>query len=334
MVAAVGAKRNDSSNGAPVRRDWQRSEAKAIYHLPFAELMFQAQTVHRENFDPNKVEAASLLSIKTGGCPEDCGYCSQSASYEAGVKATRLMDPADVVSAAQRAKDAGASRFCMAAAWRGPKERDLEKVCEMVSAVKDLGMETCVTLGMLTSKQVAQLADAGLDFYNHNVDTSPEFYGKIITTRTLQDRIDTLTHVRDAGIKVCCGGIVGMGESVEDRIGMLVLLANLPTHPESVPVNLWNEVKGVPVNETAERPDPIALVRLLATARIMMPKSVLRLSAGRQYMSDELQALCFLAGANSIFIGDVLLTTKNPQAERDAYLLERLGMTSGLGRGK
>jgi biotin synthase len=218
----------------------------------------------------------------------------------------------------------------MAAAWRNPKDRDLDQVCTMVSAVKDLGMETCATLGMLTPNQAARLRDAGLDFYNHNVDTSPEFYGRIITTRTLRDRIDTLAHVREAGIKVCCGGIVGMGERVEDRLGMLVLLANLPSHPESVPINLWNEVKGVPVNDTAERPDPIALVRLIAVARIMMPKSVVRLSAGRQYMTDELQALCFLAGANSIFIGDVLLTTKNPQRDRDANLLHRLGITSGL----
>jgi biotin synthase len=240
------------------------------------------------------------------------------------------MEQADVVTAARRAKEAGATRFCMAAAWRSPKDRDLDRVCAMVSAVKDLGMETCATLGMLTQKQATRLRDAGLDFYNHNVDTSPEFYGRIITTRTLQDRIDTLAHVREAGVKVCCGGIVGMGERVEDRLGMLVLLANLPSHPESVPINLWNEVKGVPVNDTAERPDPIALVRLIAVARIMMPKSVVRLSAGRQYMSDELQALCFLAGANSIFIGDVLLTTKNPQRDRDANLLHRLGISSGL----
>jgi len=246
------------------------------------------------------------------------------------LQAARLMARADVVTAARRAQEAGATRFCMAAAWRNPKDRDLDQVCTMVSAVKDLGMETCATLGMLTPNQAARLRDAGLDFYNHNVDTSPEFYGRIITTRTLQDRIDTLAHVREAGIKVCCGGIVGMGERVEDRLGMLVLLANLPSHPESVPINLWNEVKGVPVNDTAERPDPIALVRLIAVARIMMPKSVVRLSAGRQYMTDELQALCFLAGANSIFIGDVLLTTKNPQRDRDANLLHRLGITSGL----
>ncbi|WP_315835727.1 biotin synthase BioB [Bradyrhizobium prioriisuperbiae] len=322
-----------STNGQAatgLRHDWDRAEAEALYALPFADLMFQAQSLHRTNFDPNHVETASLLSIKTGGCPEDCGYCSQSSHYDTGLKATKLMDQATVVATAQRAKEAGASRFCMAAAWRNPKDRDLDQVCDMVSAVKGLGMETCVTLGMLTPAQAARLHDAGLDFYNHNVDTSPEFYDKIITTRTLEDRIDTLAHVRDAGIKVCCGGIVGMGERVEDRLGMMVLLANLPSHPESVPVNLWNEVKGVPVNDTAERPDPIALVRLIAVARILMPKSVVRLSAGRQYMTDELQALCFLAGANSIFIGDVLLTTKNPQRDRDASLLERLGINSQL----
>jgi biotin synthase len=331
MTHAAVVERNESLKAAPVRCDWDRAEAEALYALPFADLVFQAQGIHRENFDPNHVETASLLSIKTGGCPEDCGYCSQSAHYDTGLKATRLMEQADVVATAQRAKEAGATRFCMAAAWRNPKDRDLDEVCAMVSAVKGLGMETCVTLGMLTPPQAARLRDAGLDFYNHNVDTSPEFYDKIITTRTLKDRIDTLAHVRDAGIKVCCGGIVGMGEQVEDRLGMLVLLANLPSHPESVPINLWNEVKGVPVNDTAERPDPIALVRLIAVARIMMPRSVVRLSAGRQYMTDELQALCFLAGANSIFIGDVLLTTKNPQRDRDANLLARLGITSGLG---
>jgi biotin synthase len=313
-----------------IRHDWARAEAQALYDLPFADLMFRAQSIHRSHFDPNYVETASLLSIKTGGCPEDCGYCSQSAHYDTGLKATKLMAQADVVATAQRARDAGAERFCMAAAWRNPKDRDLDEVCDMVSAVKGLGMETCVTLGMLTAPQAARLRDAGLDFYNHNVDTSPEFYENIITTRTLQDRIDTLAHVREAGIKVCCGGIIGMGEEVDDRLGMMVLLANLPAHPESVPINLWNEVKGVPVNETAERPDAIALARLVAVARILMPKSVVRLSAGRQYMTDELQALCFLAGANSIFIGDVLLTTKNPQTTRDADLLDRLGMSSRL----
>jgi biotin synthase len=321
---------NGSHEAAPIRRDWDRAEAEALYDLPFADLIFRAQSIHRSHFDPNHVETASLLSIKTGGCPEDCGYCSQSAHYDTGLKATKLMARAEVVATARRARDAGASRFCMAAAWRNPRDRDLDEVCGMVSAVKDLGMETCATLGMLTSAQAARLRDAGLDFYNHNVDTSPEFYDKIITTRTLQDRIDTLANVRDAGMKVCCGGIVGMGEQVEDRLGMLVLLANLPSHPESVPINLWNEVKGVPVNETAERPDPIALARLVAVARILMPRSVVRLSAGRQYMSDELQALCFLAGANSIFIGEVLLTTRNPQRDRDANLLDRLGVKSRL----
>jgi biotin synthase len=316
------------------RRDWSRSEAEQLYALPFADLVFRAQTVHRQNFDPNHIETASLLSIKTGGCPEDCGYCSQSAHYDTDVKATRLMDRESVVETARLARDAGASRFCMAAAWRNPKDRDLDRVCDMVSAVKDLGMETCATLGMLTPDQAARLRQAGLDFYNHNVDTSPEFYDQIITTRTMQDRIDTLAHAREAGLKVCCGGIVGMGERVEDRLGMLMLLANLPSHPESVPLNLWNEVKGVPVNETAERPDPISLVRMIAVARIMMPKSVVRLSAGRQYMTDELQALCFLAGANSIFIGDVLLTTKNPQRNRDADLLDRLGVKSKLSGGQ
>jgi biotin synthase len=312
------------------RHDWSREEVERLYALPFADLMFQAQTVHRRNFDPNRIETASLLSIKTGGCPEDCGYCSQSAHYDTGLKATRLMGHDDVVETARRARDAGASRFCMAAAWRNPKDHDLDRVCDMVSAVKSLGLETCATLGMLTADQARRLADAGLDFYSHNVDTSPEFYGKIITTRTLQDRIETLAHVRESGMKVCCGGIVGMGEEAEDRLGMLVLLANLPSHPESVPINLWQVVKGVPVNETANRPDPIALVRLVATARIMMPKSVVRLSAGRQYMTDEAQALCFLAGASSIFIGDTLLTTKNPQRDHDAELLQRLGIASGI----
>jgi biotin synthase len=321
-------------NAANIRHDWRREETEALYNLPFADLMFRAQSIHRSHFDPNRIETASLLSIKTGGCPEDCGYCSQSAHYDTGLKATKLMAQADVVATAKRARDAGASRFCMAAAWRNPKDRDLDEVCGMVSAVKQLGMETCATLGMLTPPQAGRLRDAGLDFYNHNIDTSAEFYDQIITTRTLQDRIDTLAHVRDAGIKVCCGGIIGMGEEVDDRLGMLVLLANLPAHPESVPINLWNEVKGVPVNDTAERPDAIALARLVAVARIMMPKSVVRLSAGRQYMTDELQALCFLAGANSIFIGDVLLTTKNPQATRDADLLDRLGISSRLNQAR
>jgi biotin synthase len=330
MVKRVGAKLNHGCGSEPVRHDWTRAEAEALYNAPFSDLVFRAQAVHRRCFDPNHVETASLLNIKTGGCPEDCGYCSQSAHYNTGLKATRLMDKADVIATAGRAKAAGAARFCMAAAWRSPKDRDLDQICEMVSAVKGLGMESCVTLGMLTAPQAQRLREAGLDFYNHNVDTSPEFYGQIITTRTLQERIDTLTEVRAAGIKVCCGGIIGMGERVADRLGMVVLLATLPNHPESVPINLWNEVKGVPVNDTAERPDPISLARLIAVARIVMPQSVVRLSAGRQYMTDELQALCFLSGANSIFIGDVLLTTRNPQRDRDAALLGRLGMKSNL----
>ncbi|WFU85631.1 biotin synthase BioB [Bradyrhizobium sp. CIAT3101] len=330
MDVCAEVDQKESCELAQVGGKWQRAEAEALYGQPFAELVFRSQNVHRNNFDPNHVETASLLSVKTGGCPEDCGYCSQSAHYETGVNATRLMDCSDVVAKAQRAKEAGATRFCMAAAWRSPKDRDLDRVCEMVSAVKEIGLETCVTLGMLTPKQATLLSEAGLDFYNHNVDTSPDFYGRIITTRTLQDRIDTLEHVREAGIKICCGGIIGMGERVEDRLDMLVLLANLRTPPESVPINLWNEVKGVPVVDAAEAPDPIALVRLVATARIMMPKSVIRLSAGRRSISDELHALCFLAGANSMFIGDVLLTTRNPTADRDARLLTKLGITSAL----
>lgn len=330
MSSAIDLNPREAAAPAEPRHDWTRAEADAIYNLPFADLIFQAQRVHRASFDPNHVETASLLSIKTGGCPEDCGYCSQSAHYDSDVKATKLMDQQAVLDTARRARDNGASRFCMAAAWRNPKDKDLDRVCDMVGAVKGLGMETCATLGMLTQAQAQRLRDAGLDFYNHNVDTSPEFYGHIITTRTMQDRIDTLAHARDAGLKICCGGIIGMGEQVDDRIGMLILLANLPSHPESVPINMWNKVKGVPVNDTADRPDPIAVARMVALARIMMPRSVVRLSAGRQYMTDELQALCFIAGASSIFIGDVLLTTRNPQTVRDADLLSRLGIHSKL----
>ncbi|MFE0754886.1 biotin synthase BioB [Inquilinus sp. NPDC058860] len=322
----------DAGSARPaVRFDWTRAEAEALYGLPFPELLHRAQLVHRESFDPVAVETASLLSIKTGGCPEDCGYCSQSARYDTGVKATRLMETEAVVDRAARARAAGAGRFCMGAAWRSPKDRDLDRVCEMVAGVKALGMSTCVTLGMLTRPQADRLKAAGLDYYSHNVDTSPEFYGRIITTRTLQDRLETLGHVRAAGIKVCCGGIVGMGETVDDRLGMLLLLAGMDPHPESVPLNLWNKVAGTPVMETAEKPDPIDFVRLVAVARILLPRSVLRLSAGRQYMSDELQALCFVAGANSIFLGDVLLTTANPGVDRDARLLDRLGLRAVTG---
>jgi biotin synthase len=310
-------------NGSP---KWTFEAASSLFEEPFSDLLLKAQTVHREMFDPNEMEAASLLSIKTGGCPEDCGYCSQSARYQTGVKATSLMSGDEVIAAARAAKDLGATRFCMAAAWRNPKDRDLGRVCEMTKAVKGLGLETCATLGMLTPPQAERLSDAGLDFYNHNIDTSREYYPNIATTRTIDERLETLEHARRAGLKVCCGGIVGMGESPADRLGMLVLLANLPEPPESLPLNLWHEVEGVPVKSTAVRPDPISIARLVATARIMMPTSVVRLSAGRKYMTDEMQALCFFAGANSIFIGDVLLTTSNPQKDRDTSLLSRLGI--------
>ncbi|QRM32337.1 biotin synthase BioB [Microvirga sp. VF16] len=307
---------------------WTRAKAEALYGLPFSDLLFRAHTLHRRHFNPNGIQLSRLLSIKTGGCPEDCGYCSQSARYDTGVTATRLMDLDDVVAAAGRAKAEGATRFCMGAAWRNPKPRDLSRVAAMIAAVKALGLETCATLGMLTEPQAEELRAAGLDYYNHNVDTSPAYYGEIITTRTLQDRLETLAHARRAGLKLCCGGIVGLGETLADRLDMLVLLANLAAPPESVPLNLWNEVPGVPVAAQAERPDAIAFARLIAVARIMMPTSVLRLSAGRQYMSDEAQALCFFAGANSLFLGETLLTTRNAGEERDAALFTRLGLTA------
>ncbi|MGY9037549.1 biotin synthase BioB [Sulfitobacter sp. BSw21498] len=309
-----------------IRTDWTVTEAASIHALPFPELMHRAQTLHRAHFDPTAIETASLLSIKTGGCPEDCGYCSQSAQYDTGVKATKLMGAQEVIAAAKRAKDAGAQRFCMGAAWRSPKDRDMDKLTDMVRGVADLGLETCMTLGMLSPDQVIKLKDAGLDFYNHNIDTSPEYYAEIASTRTMEDRLETVEHVRKGGIKVCCGGILGMGEAEADRISMLVTLATLPSHPDSVPVNLWNAVKGVPVQDKSEKVDPFALVRLVALARILMPASVVRLSAGRTGMSDELQSLCFLAGANSIFVGNQLLTTENPATWKDNDLLRRLGM--------
>ena len=313
-----------------IRHDWTLEEAQAIHVLPFPDLMHRAQSVHRQTFDPHVVEQASLLSIKTGGCPEDCGYCSQSAFHDTGVKATKLMQVDAVLAAARRAKAAGAQRFCMGAAWRSPKDRDLDAICTMVKGVRDLGLETCMTLGMLTPPQVARLKEAGLDFYNHNIDTSPAYYPKIATTRTMEDRLDTLDHVRQGGIKVCCGGILGMGEAEEDRIAMLVVLANLSHHPESVPINLWQPIGNTPVEAMARPVDPFALVRAVALARILMPQSVVRLSAGRMGMSDELQALCFLAGANSIFAGDVLLTTENPASWQDADLFARLGMRNAV----
>jgi biotin synthase len=312
-------------SGAAPRHDWSREEVRTLFALPFPELIFRAQSVHRAHFDPTEVQISTLLSIKTGGCPEDCAYCPQSARYDTGVKAEKLMNLDAVLAEARAARAAGASRFCMGAAWREPKDRDLDKVCEMVAGVRALGLETCATLGMLTAEQARRLKSSGLDYYNHNLDTSPDYYGEIITTRTYRDRLDTLGHVRDAGIHVCCGGIVGMGEDVEDRVGMIATLANLPVHPESVPINMLVKVEGTPLAHA--RPlDPIDFVRTIAVARITMPQSVVRLSAGREDMSDETQALCFLAGANSIFYGPKLLTTPNPGRDRDMVLMDRLGM--------
>lgn len=309
-----------------VRHDWTREEVAALFALPFPELMYQAQTVHRMNFDPSEVQISTLLSIKTGGCPEDCSYCPQSSHHEAGVKATKLMDTEAVLNEARAAKASGASRFCMGAAWRSPKDKDLDSVCEMVEGVKALGMETCVTLGMLDGSQAERLKDAGLDYYNHNLDTSPEFYGNIITTRTYKDRLNTLANVRDAGINVCSGGIVGMGEGADDRVGMITTLANLPKHPESVPINMLVQVEGTPLAE-GEPINELDFVRSIAVARITMPQSMVRLSAGREEMNDETQTLCFLAGANSIFYGAKLLTTPNPGQDHDMELLDRLGMS-------
>jgi biotin synthase len=309
------------------RHDWTREEIAGLFALPFADLIYRAQSVHRRNFSANEVQMSTLLSIKTGGCPEDCGYCSQSASHETGLKASKLMELDAVLADAKAAKASGATRFCMGAAWRSPKEKDLDAVCAMVEGVKALGMETCVTLGMLTGAQAMRLKDAGLDYYNHNIDTSPEYYKEIITTRTFEDRLDTLEQVRRAGINVCCGGIVGMGEAADDRIGMLHALATLPEHPQSVPINALMKVKGTRLGDSAPL-DPLDFVRTIAVARITMPKSVVRLSAGRSNMSDETQALCFLAGANSIFVGTKLLTTPNPEADHDGRLFEKLGVTA------
>jgi biotin synthase len=307
------------------RHDWTREQVADLFALPFPELMFRAAQAHRQNFDPAEVQISTLLSIKTGGCPEDCAYCPQAAQYDTGVTAEKLMSLEAVLAEARAARAAGAQRFCMGAAWRSPKDRDLDQVCAMVEGVKALGLETCVTLGMLTGAQAKRLKSAGLDYYNHNLDTSPEYYGEIITTRTYQDRLDTLGAVREAGIHVCCGGIVGMGEKEEDRIGMIATLASLPVHPESVPINMLVRVEGTPLG--AEAPlDPFDFVRTIAVARITMPASVVRLSAGREDMSEETQALCFLAGANSIFYGPKLLTTPNPGRDRDMALLDRLGM--------
>jgi biotin synthase len=314
-----------SPRTATPRHDWALDEVLALFGRPFCDLVFEAQEIHRAHFSPNEVQISTLLSIKTGGCPEDCAYCPQSARYDTGVKSEKLMSKEAVLAEARRAKAAGATRFCMGAAWRTPKNSEVEQVAELVGLVKGLGLETCVTLGMLTRGQAERLSAAGLDYYNHNLDTSETYYDKIISTRTYQDRLDTLAHVREAGIHVCCGGILGLGERVEDRAAMLRTLANLPKHPESVPINLLVRVEGTPLS-AAEAVDSIEFVRTIAVARILMPRSFVRLSAGRETMSDEMQALCFLAGANSIFYGERLLTTPNPATDRDRRLFERLGL--------
>ncbi len=311
-----------------LRHDWSLEEVKALFALPFNDLLFKSQSIHRNNFDPNQVQISSLLSIKTGACSEDCGYCPQSARYDSDLKPEALMPIDEVLKAAKRAKDQGASRFCMGAAWRQPKDKDVDRVVEMVQGVKALGMETCVTLGMLTDKQTQTLKEGGLDYYNHNLDTSEDYYSEVITTRTYQDRLDTLERVRDAGINVCCGGIVGMGESDKDRANLLIELANLPNHPESVPINMLVQVEGTPLMGT-DSLDSLTFIRTIAVTRILMPQSRVRLSAGRKEMSDEMQALCFFAGANSIFYGDKLLTTDNPMTNHDKALFERLGLHSG-----
>jgi len=313
-----------------MRHDWSREDAQRIYDLPFNELLFQAQCVHRRHFDPNTVQKCQLLSIKTGGCPEDCSYCSQSSRYETGLKASKLMALEEVLEGARAAKANGATRYCMGAAWRSPKQRDMAAVLDMVREVKEMGLETCMTLGMLTNEDAAQLKSAGLDYYNHNVDTSESNYSKIISTRTFADRLETLSRVRDAGIKVCSGGILGLGETDADRIDMLVTLANLPEHPDSVPINMLMAIEGTPL-EGAEKVDAIEFVRAIALGRIMMPKSYVRLSAGRSEMSDELQAWCFFAGANSIFCGEQLLTANNPGEDADDVLFAKLGLKAEAG---
>jgi len=309
-----------------LRYDWSLVEVEQVFNLPFSDLLFVAMSVHRRHFKPNQVQTSTLLSIKTGACPEDCAYCPQSGHYNTGLSKEQLIAIEEVIARAQAAKDTGATRFCMGAAWRNPREKDFVVVLEMVKAVKSLGLESCVTLGMLTDDQALRLKDAGLDYYNHNLDTSPEYYGKIITTRTYADRLNTLQHVRDAGINVCAGGIVGMGESQIDRLGLLRELANLPEHPQSVPINMLVAVKGTPLEHVGKL-DWLEFVRTIATARIMMPNSYVRLSAGREAMSEEMQALCFSAGANSIFYGEKLLTTGNPEADRDRALFAKLGIS-------
>jgi len=316
---------NAAVESRSVRNDWTIDEVQALFALPFMDLMYRAQELHRHFQAPNQVQVSTLLSIKTGACPEDCAYCPQSVRYDTGLANEELMEVQDVASRAAAAKSAGATRFCMGAAYRSPKPKDLRKVVAMIREVKSLGLETCATLGMLTPQQALELKAAGLDYYNHNLDTSPEYYEKIITTRTFQDRLDTLQSVRDAGMSVCCGGIVGMGEAAKDRAELLQILATLPEHPQSVPINQLVQVEGTPLAGTAEL-DPFEFVRTIAVARILMPRSHVRLSAGRTEMNDEMQALCFLAGANSIFYGEKLLTTGNPDTEHDQRLFQRLGL--------
>jgi biotin synthase len=308
-----------------IRHDWSVEETESILAQPLNDLLFRAQSVHRAYFDPNRIQVSTLLSIKTGACPEDCGYCSQSARHETGLAAERMLPLEEVVAAARAAKAAGATRFCMGAAWRNPSDRNLDQVIRMIEGVSDLGLETCVTLGMLTAPQAHRLKAAGLDYYNHNLDTSPEFYGEVISTRTYRDRLETLGHIQAAGLRMCTGGILGMGESRRDRASLLSQLAGLPRHPESVPINLLVQVEGTPLFGTAAL-DPFELVRTVAAARVLMPRSYVRLSAGRSQMGDELQALCYLAGANSVFYGDRLLTTPNAAADADRLLFERLGL--------
>ena len=326
-MTAVQTPLKSSPEAVAVRHDWRRDEIEALFALPFNDLLFRAATVHRQHFDPNAVQVSTLLSIKTGACPEDCKYCSQSGHYNTELEKEKLLEVQKVLEEARAAKEKGASRFCMGAAWRSPRDKDMPYVLDMVRQVKAMGMETCMTLGMLSAEQAQQLAEAGLDYYNHNLDTSPEHYGKIITTRTYDDRLNTLGHVREAGIKVCCGGIVGLGEARDDRVGLLMQLANLPAHPESVPINMLVKIEGTPLGNVDDL-DPFEFIRTIAVARILMPASYVRLSAGRETMNDEMQALCFMAGANSIFYGEKLLTTPNPEAAHDRQLFTRLGINT------
>lgn len=313
-----------------IRHDWTRKQALALFEQPLNDLLFEAQTTHRQHFNPNEIQASTLCNIKTGGCAEDCKYCSQSAHFDTGLQAEKLLPTEEVMEQARAAKAAGATRFCMGAAWRNPKERDMPKLTNMISEVKSLGLETCATLGMLTGDQAKELKACGLDYYNHNLDTSENYYGDVITTRTYQDRLDTLEHVRESGMNTCCGGIVGMGEQRNDRADMLLTLANLPEQPQSVPINMLVQVEGTPMHKMLDGMPllaPIEFVKTIAVARIMMPKSYVRLSAGREEMSKEMQAMCFFAGANSIFYGETLLTTENPETNQDKAMLAELGIT-------